>query len=300
MASGICYTQSGSEKRYESTQWEGVKLKSSKVNISDYTLTGPDSDGNYSITSNGFGVTNVGVPSTIPDNSTYWVMTKYGNKPCYFEFLKNQVTKKYDIYSFVNINDCTDYQDADDPTYNFFNKISFTIGDEIDRKLDYLNGYKKVKTVSVTGTEDSFGTNNHIVPINVKVQCDYPGTESGGGILNIVFFCIPNGANPEDYINYPSIDGEFSNITYDNNFYKSEEGDGVDKEIIFNDSNNDISVTVTSRLNLIIDFKSDSEGSNNFESGWSSGKINLNVSAKNRYSTTIPILSVNFYINLKN
>ena len=76
-------------KKYESTQWEGVKLKSSKVNTSDYTLTGPDSNGNYSITSNSFDVTNVGVPSTIPDNTTYWIMTKYESKTCYFKFIKD-------------------------------------------------------------------------------------------------------------------------------------------------------------------------------------------------------------------
>lgn len=307
MATGICYTQSGDVKRYESTQWEGVKLKSIKVNTSDYTLTGPDSDGNYSITSDGFGVTNVGVPSTILDNTTYWVMTKYGDKPCYFEFLKNQVTKEYDIYCHVDNWD--DYENSEDPTYHFFNKIIFSTrgnnneynGTLANTELNDLFGYTKINTVSVTGDEDSFnGANNHTVSQKVDIELQYPGSESSGGFFYMDFFIIPKGNKPEDYINYPSIDGEFSNIIYDNNFYKSEQNTDIGKEIVFNDPDNDIKVTVSSRLELYIEFNNDSESSNAFEPGWSSGQINFTVSARNRYSTTIPSLEIKFFINLSN
>lgn len=303
MASGICYTQSGTEKIYESTQWEGVKLKSIKVNTSDYTLTGPDSNGNYSITSDGFGVTNVGVPSTILDNTTYWVMTKYGGKPCYFEFLKNQVTKEYDIYCHVS--NWNDNEETEDPNYHFFNKIIFSTrgnnndynGNLANTKLNDLFGYKKINTVSVTGDEDSFnGTNNHTVSQKIDVELQYPGSASSGGFFYMDFFIIPKGNKPENYATYPSIDGSFYDITFDNDFNKTESN----TQIQFNDEVNDIKVVMTDRLELYIEFNNGYESSNAYEPGWSSGQIQFTVSARNRYSTTIPSLEIKFFINLSN
>lgn len=303
MASGICYTQSGTEKRYESTQWEGVKLRSSKINTSDYTLTGPDSDGNYSITSDGFGVTNVGVPSTIPDNTTYWVMTKYSDKPCYFEFFKNQVTKEYDIYCHVD--NWHDYEESEDPKYHFFNKIIFsTRGDNnnyngtlANTELNDLFGYTRINTVSVTGDEDSFnGINNHNVSQKVDVELQYPRSVSSSGFFYMDFFIIPKGDKPENYKTYPSYNGSFYDITFDNYFNKTESN----TQIQFNDEVNDIKVVMTDRLELYIEFNNSSEGSNAFEPGWSSGQINFTVSARNRYSTTIPSLEIKFFINLSN
>lgn len=93
MATARCYTKSGSIEKYEENQWEGVMLKSILLHDTDYGITVPDSNGNYSVEgSDSFEVTNVGVPSSIPDNSTYWLSTRYGGKVCYFNFTKKNIT----------------------------------------------------------------------------------------------------------------------------------------------------------------------------------------------------------------
>ena len=316
MASGICYTQSGTEKRYEEDKWEGVILKSTKLEEYDYGVTVPDSNGNYSVEgSDKFDVTNIGVPSTIPDNSTYWLATRYGGKTCYFEFSKKVMGIGYDLYCRVlYINDL-----IGNTNYNpYYSKFSDKFGiDSIapitnkDFKITYGKIYNDYKDGYFCGTfySNKEDTGSDIIEVTVRLRSIIIGGQVNDGEVQFEFFLIPKDSNPANYKNQPSIDGEISPTSeiIDNRIYNKGNTWGISKGNYAMDNphsgeNQDncqqCSLTIGIRCNFTFNCKNLNKDDS---SAWSLGDLSgIYTIVKNRYSTTIPHLKLNIIWNMNN
>ena len=303
MATARCYTKSGSVEKYEEDEWEGVVLKSIKLEKYDYGVTVPDSNGNYSVEgSYKFDVTNIGIPSTIPDNSTYWLATRYGGKACYFEFSMKKGTG-YDLYCrvlYVNDN-TTDYN----PNYsNFSDKFGIDII-MIYKPITYGEIYKDYKDGYFCGTfySNKEDTGSDTIEATVKLKSIISGGQVNNGTVQFEFFLIPTGSNPANYKNDPSIDGEISPTSeiIDNRIYNKGEKWGISKgdyAMEHTDTYEQCSLTIGVRCNFSFSCENlNKDGLNNWALGDLSG---IYTKVKNRYSTTIPYLKLNIIWDMNN
>ena len=303
MATARCYTKSGSVEKYEEDEWEGVILKSTKLEKYDYGVTVPDSNGNYSVEgSDKFDVTNIGIPSTIPDNSTYWLATRYGGKACYFEFSMKEGTG-YDLYCRVlYVNDNTiDYN----PNYsNFSDKFGIDII-RIYKSITYGEIYKDYKDGYFCGTfySNKEDTGSDTIEATVKLKSIISGGQVNNGTVQFEFFLIPTGSNPANYKNDPSIDGEISPTSevIDNRIYNKGSKWGISKgdyAMEHTDTHEQCSLTIGVRCNFSFSCENlNKDGLNNWALGDLSG---IYTKVKNRYSTTIPYLKLNIIWDMNN
>lgn len=311
MASGICYTQSGGVNRYEEDEWEGVVLKSTKLEKYDYGVTVPDSNGNYSVEgSDKFDVTNIGIPSTIPDNSTYWLATRYGGKACYFEFSKKKGTG-YDLYCRVlyiyddHLNDQNFYYN------NFSDKFGINIVNSNIDEITYGKIYKDYKDGYFCGTfySNKEDTGFDTIESTVKLKSIIPGGPVNNGEVQFEFFLIPKDSNPADYENQPSIDGEISPTSeiIDNRIYNKGNNWGISKGNYAMDHPTSgldqnhyeqCSLTIGVRCNFSFSCKNLNRDDLN---SWALGDLSgIYTKVKNRYSTTIPYLKLNIIWDMNN
>ena len=310
MATARCYTKSGSVEKYEEDEWEGVILKSTKLEKYDYGVTVPDSNGNYSVEgSNKFDVTNIGIPSTIPDNSTYWLATRYGGKACYFEFTEKEGTG-YDLYCrvlYIN-DDTTNYN----PNYS---KFSDKFGIDliyIFHPITYGEIYKDHKDGYFCGTfySNKEDTGSDTIEATVKLKSIIDGGQVNNGDVQFEFFLIPKGSNPANYKNEPSIDGEISPTSeiIDNRIYNKGNQWGISKGNYGMEHTRDdhLDQNYYEQCNLEIGVRCNfhfacrnlnRDDLNNWALGDLSG---IYTKVKNRYSTTIPYLKLNIIWDMNN
>ena len=296
-------------KKYEEDEWEGVVLKSTKLEKYDYGVTVPDSNGNYSVEgSDKFDVTNIGIPSTIPDNSTYWLATRYGGKACYFEFSKKKGTG-YDLY-------CRVLYINDDPNgYNQnYSKFSDKFGIDIITMVNpitYGEIYKDHKDGVFCGTfySNKEDTGSDTIEVTVKLKSIIHGGQVNNGTVQFEFFLIPKDSNPADYKNQPSIDGEISPTSevIDNRIYNKGNNWGISKGDyamenaapgVEQKDSEQCSLTIGVRCNFSFSCNNlNRDDLNNWALGDLSG---IYTKVKNRYSTTIPYLKLNIIWDMNN
>ena len=292
--------------RYEEDEWEGVVLKSTKLEKYDYGVTVPDSNGNYSVEgSDKFDVTNIGIPSTIPDNSTYWLATRYGGKACYFEFSKKKGTG-YDLYCRVlYVND--DPNDYNFYYNNFSDKFGINIVNSNIDEITYGKIYKDYKDGYFCGTfySNKEDTGSDTIEATVKLKSIIPGGPVNNGTVQFEFFLIPKDSNPADYKNLPSIDGEISPTSeiIDNRIYNKGNNWGISKgdyamENANSDAHEQCSLTIGVRCNFSFSCKNLNRDDLN---SWALGDLSgIYTKVKNRYSTTIPYLKLNIIWDMNN
>lgn len=312
MATARCYTKSGSVEKYEEDEWEGVILKSIKLEKYDYGVTVPDSNGNYSVEgSYKFDVTNIGIPSTIPDNSTYWLATRYGGKACYFEFIEKKGTG-YDLYCrvlYIN-NDTSGYYYNQD-----YSKFSDKFGIDIITMVNpitYGEIYKDHKDGFLCGTfySNKEDTGSDTIEVTVKLKSIIHGGQVNNGDVNFEFFLIPKGSNPANYKNEPSIDGEIGPTSeiIDNRIYNKGNSWGISKDNYAMEHTRDdlqdqnyyeqCNLEIGVRCNFHFACRNlNRDDLNNWALGDLSG---IYTKVKNRYSTTIPYLKLNIIWDMNN
>ena len=316
MATARCYTKSGSVEKYEEDEWEGVILTSTKLERYDYGVTVPDSNGNYSVEgSDKFDVTNIGIPSTIPDNSTYWLATRYGGKACYFEFTKKEGTG-YDLYCrvlYVNDNEYGGLGDNSNynPNYSkFSDKFGININTYSD-EITYGKIYKDHKDGYFCGTfySNKEDTGSDTIEATVKLKSIIHGGQVNDGEVQFEFFLIPKGSNPTDYKNQPSIDGEISPTSeiIDNRIYNKGDKWGISKGIyamehaaigVERDYYEQCSLDIGVRCNFHFACRNLNRDDLN---NWALGDLQgIYTKVKNRYSTTIPYLKLNIIWDMNN
>ena len=313
MATARCYTKSGSVEKYEEDEWEGVILKSTKLEKYDYGVTVPDSNGNYSVEgSDKFDVTNIGIPSTIPDNSTYWLATRYGGKACYFEFTEKKGTG-YDLYCRVlYINDNMNGSNIGDfnPNYSVFgDKFGINIINTYNAKITYGEIYKNHKDGYFGGTfySNKEDTGSDTIEATVKLKSIITGGQVNNGTVQFEFFLIPNGSNPANYKNEPSIDGEISPTSevIDNRIYNKGNPWGIHKGNYAMENPNtgaDRAEHCNLEIGLRCNFHFNCTGLNKDNlNAWALGDLSgIYTKVKNRYSTTIPYLKLNIIWDMNN
>lgn len=308
MATARCYTKSGSVEKYEEDEWEGVISKSTKLEKYDYGVTVPDSNGNYSVEgSYKFDVTNIGIPSTIPDNSTYWLATRYGGKACYFKFSKKNLGIGYDLYCRVLYID-NEIDNSYNPDYNkFSDKFGININ-TYARKITYGEIYKDHKDGYFCG---KFYSNKEDTDIEATISLEsiIPGGQVNNGAVKFEFFLIPSGSNPANYKNEPSIDGEISPTSevIDNRIYNKGNKWGISKgNYAMDHPDSTFGQNYCEQCNLEIGIRCNfyfacrnlnRDDLNNWALGELSG---IYTKVKNRYSTTIPYLKLNIIWDMNN
>lgn len=309
MATARCYTKSGSVEKYEEDEWEGVILKSIKLEKYDYGVTVPDSNGNYSVEgSDKFDVTNIGIPSTIPDNSTYWLAIRYGGKACYFEFTEKKRTG-YDLYCrvlFVYDDNTTDYN----LNYSkFSDKFGINIINTHNAKITYGEIYKDHKYGYFGGTfySNKEDTGSDTIEATVKLESIIHGGQVNNGEVNFEFFLIPKGSNPAKYKNEPSIYGEISPTSeiIDNRIYNKGNSWGIAKgsyEMENTNTGADRPEICNLKIGLRCNFHFNCIGLNKDDlNAWALGDLSgIYTKVKNRYSTTIPYLKLNIIWDMNN
>ena len=319
MATGICYTQSGGVKKYEEDEWEGVVLRSTKLEKYDYGVTVPDSNGNYSVEgSDKFDVTNIGIPSTIPDNSTYWLATRYGGKACYFEFSKKKGTG-YDLYCrvlYVNDNGFTGGVGGNNNGYNpyysnFSDKFGINIVNSNIDEITYGKIYKDYEDGFFCGTfySNKEDTGSDTIEATVKLKSIIHGGQVNNGEVQFEFFLIPKGSEPVDYKNLPSIDGEISPTSeiIDNRIYNKGNDWGISKgNYAMDHPTSGLDQNYYEQCSLTIGVRCNfSFSCNNLNrddlNNWALGDLSgIYTKVKNRYSTTIPYLKLNIIWDMNN
>lgn len=307
MATARCYTKSGSVEKYEEDEWEDVIARSIKLEKYDYGVTVPDSNGNYRVEgSDKFDVTNIGIPSTIPDNSTYWLATRYGGKACYFEFTKKEGTG-YDLYCrvlYVN----TDY-DTYNPNYsNFSNKFGIDLI-YMYHSITYDEIYKDHKDGYFCGTfySNKEDTGSDTIEVTVKLKSIVSGGQVNNGEVKFEFFLIPKDSNPANYINEPSINGEISPISevIDNRIYNKGIYWGIAKGSYAMDNSGEnrdgsqqCNLSIGPRCNFNFACRNLNRDDLYY---WALGDLSgIYTKVKNRYSTTIPYLKLNIIWDMNN
>ena len=317
MATARCYTKSGSVEKYEEDEWEGVILKSTKLEKYDYGVTVPDSNGNYSVEgSDKFDVTNIGIPSTIPDNSTYWLATRYGGKACYFEFSKKNLGIGYDLYCRVLYINDNEIDNSYNPNYSkFSDKFGINI-DTYAREITYGEIYKDYKDGYFCGTfysyKENIGTDttgSDTIEATIRLESIIPGGQVNNGEVQFEFFLIPKDSNPNNYKNQPSIDGEISPTSeiIDNRIYNKGNQWGISKgNYAMDNPNSGESQDDFQQCNLTIgvrcNFNFNCMNLNRDDSSaWTLGELSgIYTIVKNRYSTTIPYLKLNIIWDMNN
>ena len=301
MATARCYTKSGNVEKYESGCFSGVR---GHYPISfSHNIIGPDSNGNYTITYEGYDDAN-------SSNYDCYCKTIYGDfrngsgisKTFYF---KKKEGTGYDLYCRVlYINDNTI---GYNPNYSNFSDKFGIDPIRIFHPITYGKIYKDYKDGYLCGTfySNKEDTGSDTIEATVNLKSIINGGQVNNGTVEFEFFLIPTGSNPANYKIQPSIDGEISPTSeiIDNRIYNKGNSWGISKgsyamEHADSDTHEQCSLTIGVRCNF--SFSCDNlnkDGLNNWALGDLSG---IYTKVKNRYSTTIPYLKLNVIWDMNN